>query len=126
MKPTELFKALADDTRLKAVSLILINGELCVCDLVTALNLSQPKISRHLAQLKASGILLDRKQKQWVYYRLNPAIPAWFDQVLKLTVAGNEALITEARQRLSSQNCCDELPVDISNPDSSSGCRTTL
>ncbi|OZG73746.1 transcriptional regulator [Hahella sp. CCB-MM4] len=108
MNPVDLFKTLADDTRLKTICLIVLRGELCVCDLVSALSLSQPKISRHLAQLKATGVLLDRKQKQWVYYRLNPDIPAWFDQVLKLTVAGNEALISDARRNLSGNSCCDE------------------
>ncbi len=52
-------------------------GELCVCDLCTGLEESQPKISRHLAMLRECGLLLDRKQGKWVHYRLSPHIPAW-------------------------------------------------
>jgi DNA-binding transcriptional ArsR family regulator len=44
----------------------------CACDLCAALDQSQPKISRHLAMLRESGLLLDRKQGKWVHYRLSP------------------------------------------------------
>ncbi len=110
MNPVELFKCLADETRLKAISLIVLKGELCVCDLVSSLQLSQPKISRHLAQLRNTGILLDSKRKQWVYYRINPQLPSWFEQVLQVTVAGNEAFLAEAKQTLAALSCCDTTP----------------
>lgn len=70
--PIQLFKILADETRLGIVLLLSELGELCVCDLCTALDQSQPKISRHLALLRESGLLLDRKQGKWVHYRLSP------------------------------------------------------
>ena len=57
--PASLFKCLADETRTRISLLIAREGELCVCELTAALEQSQPKISRHLAQLRASG-LLDR------------------------------------------------------------------
>lgn len=60
--PIQLFKILADETRLGIVLLLSELGELCVCDLCTALDQSQPKISRHLALLRECGLLLDRKQ----------------------------------------------------------------
>ena len=69
--PLQLFKNLADETRLG------------VCDLCTALAQSQPKISRHLAMLRESGLLLDRKQGKWVHYRLSPQMPAWAAQVIE-------------------------------------------
>lgn len=69
--PAEVFKCLADETRVRATLLIVDQGELCVCELMCALADSQPKISRHLAQLRSAGLLLDRRQGQWVYYRLN-------------------------------------------------------
>lgn len=56
--PIQLFKILADETRLGIVLLLSELGELCVCDLCTALDQSQPKISRHLALLRESGLLL--------------------------------------------------------------------
>ena len=58
----QLFKNLSDETRLGIVLLLREMGELCVCDLCAALEQSQPKISRHLAMLRESGLFLDRKQ----------------------------------------------------------------
>ncbi|MCS5945320.1 metalloregulator ArsR/SmtB family transcription factor [Klebsiella variicola subsp. variicola] len=81
--PLQLFKNLADETRLGIVLLLKARGELCVCDLCTALAQSQPKISRHLAMLRESGLLLDRKQGKWVHHRLSPKMPAWAAQVIE-------------------------------------------
>ena len=81
--PLQLFKNLADETRLGIVLLLKARGELCVCDLCTALAQSQPKISRHLAMLRESGLLLYRKQGKWVHYRLSPQMPAWAAQVIE-------------------------------------------
>jgi ArsR family transcriptional regulator len=68
---SRLFKALGDETRLRIVAL-LSHGELCVCHLEEALRLSQPKVSRHLATLRAAGVVEDRRDGTWVYYRLLP------------------------------------------------------
>ncbi|ENW02129.1 hypothetical protein F938_00240 [Acinetobacter bereziniae LMG 1003 = CIP 70.12] len=62
MDQVNFFKCLSDETRLNIVTLIVENKELCVCDLTEKLQLSQPKISRHLALLRASGLLQDRRQ----------------------------------------------------------------
>lgn len=98
--PPELFKSLADETRARATLLIAQLGELCVCELMCALDDSQPKISRHLAQLRSSGLLLDRRQGQWVYYRLNPQLPAWVHEVLQLTLQANAAWLQANATRL--------------------------
>lgn len=66
---TKLFRALGDETRLRIVAL-LSHGELCVCHLEKALDLSQPNVSRQLGVLKSAGILESRRQGTWVYYRL--------------------------------------------------------
>jgi len=66
---SRLFKALGDETRLRIVAL-LCHGELCVCHLQEALGLSQPAVSRHLAVLRAAGVVADRRERKWVYYRL--------------------------------------------------------
>jgi ArsR family transcriptional regulator len=100
LNPAAVFKCLADETRARATLLITREGELCVCELVCALNDSQPKISRHLAQLRACGLLLDRRQGQWVYYRLNPQLPNWVSTVLQATLAANASWIEENRARL--------------------------
>jgi ArsR family transcriptional regulator, arsenate/arsenite/antimonite-responsive transcriptional repressor len=65
-----IFKALADDTRLRVLKL-LGKGELCVCEMSAALGLEQPRLSFHLRILKEAGIILDRRQERWIVYRLN-------------------------------------------------------
>lgn len=64
-----IFKGLADHTRLRIVNLLL-GGELCVCDIQYVLGSPQPNVSRHLAYLKHSGWVLDRREGQRMYYRL--------------------------------------------------------
>ena len=65
-----IFKALSEETRLRVLRL-LQHGELCVCDLVAALDMIQPKVSFHLAVLKDAGFIKDRKQGKWVHYRID-------------------------------------------------------
>lgn len=102
--PPELFKSLSDETRARATLLIASHGELCVCELMCALDDSQPKISRHLAQLRSSGLLLDRRQGQWVYYRLNPDLPAWVHDILRLTVEANADWLRHNASRLQNMD----------------------
>lgn len=66
----QLYKALGDETRLRIVHLLARRGELCVCDVESILTVSQSKASRHLNYLKQAGIVEDRRQGTWVYYRL--------------------------------------------------------
>jgi ArsR family transcriptional regulator, arsenate/arsenite/antimonite-responsive transcriptional repressor len=67
---SRFFKALGDETRLRIVAL-LTHGELCVCHVQEALGLSQPNVSRHLAILRSAGIVEDRRDRNWVHYRLS-------------------------------------------------------
>ena len=69
MEAEQIFKALADANRLRIVNLLL-HGELCVCDIQYVLENSQPNISRHLAYLKNSGMVADRRDGYRVFYRL--------------------------------------------------------
>jgi len=68
----ERFKALADETRLSMLALLLRERELCVCDFVGALAIGQSKASRHLQTLRHAGFLADRRDAVWVYYRIAP------------------------------------------------------
>lgn len=68
---TKLFRALGDETRLRIVAL-LSHGELCVCHLEKALDLSQPNASRQLGILKSSGVVDSRRDGTWVYYSITP------------------------------------------------------
>ncbi|OZY34982.1 transcriptional regulator [Pseudomonas lundensis] len=98
--PPEVFKSLADETRVRAMLLIANQGELCVCELMCALDDNQPKISRHLAQLRSNDLLLDRRQGQWVYYRLNPDLPTWVREILQVTSLANADWIKDNVARL--------------------------
>ncbi len=79
----KVFKALSEETRLRILKL-LERGELCVCDIVAALDLIQPKVSFHLAVLKEAGLIKDRKQGKWTHYRLDDS--DMFRRFLLLTV----------------------------------------
>ncbi len=83
LAPLQLFKNLSDETRLTLVLLLKEKGELCVCELTGALKLPQPKISRHLAMLRSSGLLSDRRDGKWIHYRLSPHMPAWAASVIE-------------------------------------------
>lgn len=85
--PEDIFQALADSTRLRCLALIVPRGELCVCELVHALELSQPKISRHLKLLRETGLVADRRERIWVHYRLADTLPAWTRTTLDAVVA---------------------------------------
>ncbi|WGZ94070.1 MAG: metalloregulator ArsR/SmtB family transcription factor [Candidatus Thiothrix putei] len=103
----EIFtKALADQTRLRILLLLAVRRELCVCELTQALELAQPKISRHLAVLRESGLLQDRKTGLWVYYRLHPDLPQWATATLDNLHSGSmtETLFLSDRQRLDNAN----------------------
>src|SRR5438876_10190284 len=65
----DLFKALADATRLRILAL-LVGGEICVCEIHGALKLPQPTVSRHLAYLRKAGLVETRRDGLWVHYRL--------------------------------------------------------
>jgi ArsR family transcriptional regulator len=71
----QVFKALGDPVRLRLLSLIGAHqgGEVCVCDLTTAFDLTQPTISHHLKVLREAGIIASERRGTWVYYRLVPA-----------------------------------------------------
>ena len=66
----DMYKALSDETRLRILYLLLLEGDLCVCDLETALGITQSKASRHLRTLKQASLVADRRDATWVYYRI--------------------------------------------------------
>lgn len=101
LTPTEVFKCLGDDTRARIALLIEREQELCVCELTCAIDESQPKISRHLALLRNCGLLADRRQGQWVYYRLHPQLPDWVREVIKVTGNANQKWLDKQIDRLN-------------------------
>ena len=86
--PAELFAALAHETRLRCLMLLMRHDELCVCELTHAIGAAQPHISRHLAQLRELGLVTDRRAGLWIYYRIDPDRPDWLGDVLRDTAQG--------------------------------------
>jgi len=95
MMPLRFFKCLADETRLRMLLLIFSEGELCVGELTKALDEIQPKISRHLSQLRQCGLLIDRRQGQWIFYGLNPDLPDWCKKNIEQTSINNPDFLKE-------------------------------
>jgi len=108
--PIQFFKCLSDETRLNATLLIYQEGELCVCELVGALNDSQPKISRHLAQLRNCGILDDSRRGQWVFYSMSKQLPGWSLEVLRAAQQANADTLEVLQKNLKTMKnrpqCC--------------------
>ena len=92
INPNTLFKALGDETRLRCLMLLFRERELCVCELEHALEETQPKISRHLALLRQSGVARDRREGRWIYYQLHPDLPAWARTVIQGAAEGTATL----------------------------------
>ncbi len=108
----KIFKALSDETRLKILKL-LESGELCVCDIFNALDMSQPKVSFHLAILRDAGLIKDRKQGKWIHYTLDSS--DLFKRFLLLSTLENIPHLKEERKRLE---CFIKAKADTENPDS--------
>jgi ArsR family transcriptional regulator, arsenate/arsenite/antimonite-responsive transcriptional repressor len=83
-KEAQLFKSLADETRLKMFWLLMNRGELCVCDIMGVLGITQSKASRHLRYLFHLGWVTDRREGVWMNYRLSVVPGSPEDKQLKL------------------------------------------
>lgn len=114
MDPVSFFKNLAEETRLKILLLTFLEKEVCVCEYVQVMELSQPKISRHLAQLRQYGLLKDRKEGKWVFYSIATDIPSWQVESIALCAASNKLYIAALQKKLNQwgdrpnrqQQCC--------------------
>lgn len=84
--PNELFSLLSDETRLRCLILLQKEGELCVCEISQIIGSIQPKMSRHLALMRNSGLVSDERRGQWVYYSLNPSLPDWAKKIIASTL----------------------------------------
>lgn len=74
-------KAVSDPNRLKLLA-CLKKGEVCACDLVNVLNVSQPAVSQQLKKLKEAGIIIERPAGTWKYYRLNDNLPPYIQVII--------------------------------------------
>jgi len=85
-------KAMADENRLKIVTLIQREKALCVCEISDTLALSQPLVSRHLKQLRAVGILQSQKRNKWMIYSIVDAPSTLLEAYLKALSSYEEGL----------------------------------
>lgn len=92
--PLALLSALSEPTRLGAVQILADGREHCVCQLMARLDVTQSRMSRHMQTLKHAGLVVDRRDAQWVRYRLNPDLPGHARAILDAVLA---AAATEER-----------------------------
>ena len=103
-----LFKALADQTRLRILGLLL-TGEVCVCHIHESLKIPQPKASRHLAYLRRAGLVDTRRDGLWVQYRMahlpDPVLHAIADAV-RHALTHVDAVHRDAQRLQRRTGCC--------------------
>lgn len=80
---SQIFKACADESRLRMLHLIFMNGEMCISDLEKILDFTQAKTSRHLIYLKNSGILTFRRYNHWVFYQIKDEVGDIIKQIFQ-------------------------------------------
>lgn len=86
-----ILSALAEPTRLGALRIIADGGEHCVCELMDKLGASQSRMSRHMSVLKMNGLVVDRRDAQWVRYTINPNLPEHLRSLIDAVLAAAEA-----------------------------------
>jgi len=111
MTPNELFSLLSDETRLRCLMLLQKEKELCVCEISHIIGSIQPKISRHLALMRQSGLVSDERRGQWVYYSLSPSLPGWAKKIIESALENlgkEEPYISDIKKMhsLKKQNIC--------------------
>jgi ArsR family transcriptional regulator, arsenate/arsenite/antimonite-responsive transcriptional repressor len=109
--PEALLAAVAEPTRLRLLALI-AGGETCVCDLVGALDLPQPLVSRHLGVLRRAGLVTARRDGLWMHYSLAEPCSRGHAKllealaVLHAEMAGVQGLVKRCSALRAGRNCC--------------------
>jgi ArsR family transcriptional regulator len=99
MSAPQLFRAFADPTRLRILGLLDAEKEICVCDLGEVLGEEQPKVSRHLATLRAAGLVEVRREGKWKFYSLAEAPTSLHRSLLRCVRSCLDELEETARDR---------------------------
>ncbi len=115
----QLFRALADETRLRILNL-LVRGELCVCQIVEVLGMGQSKVSRHLAHLRNARLVNARRQGLWIHYSLAEPKGRLHEQVVQwLNQAEDEVPMAATDLRaLANSSACADVCQEVSQEDS--------
>jgi ArsR family transcriptional regulator len=113
----QLFRALADRTRLRLLNLM-GGQELCVCYFVQVLQTSQPKVSRHLAYLRRTGLVSARREGKWMHYRIATPTDAFAARILRETLAAlaDDPEMLRDLQRLERACCASSALVSLGAP----------
>ena len=120
---SDTFKALSDETRLQIMTLLLERDELCVCDFVGSLGLTQSKVSRHLRYLYNAGLVQDRREGLWMHYRISPHLkPEQAIIVAALSKAVGEERKRELCRSLDGWFARKSLPGVMQGPEGASCC----
>lgn len=90
MDVSRVLSALSEPIRLRAMMIIWDGGEHCVCELMDRLDATQSRMSRHMGALKAAGLVVDRRDAQWVRYRRNPDLPGEIARIVDAVAAATE------------------------------------
>ena len=100
-----VFKAMADETRLRILKLLSCGDEICVCDLTEALEMTQPNISFHLGILREAGLIKDRREGRWSFYQLDTGdmlnrvlVPTSLERVAGKKLDGDKKRLETARK----------------------------
>lgn len=109
-----MFRALADNTRLRLLNLM-ASGEICVCYFVEVLKTSQPKISRHLAYLRRAGLVESRRDGKWIHYQIaqppDPGAAHILNEVRAWLLL--DPTMRRERERLTAVCCMASPPIQI-------------
>lgn len=114
---TKIFATLGNETRLRCLYLAAQHGAVCVCEVVEALGIPQPAASKALKALREAGLVRDRRDANWIYYRLNDNMPQWAQQVVECTISELSRCdrfaadgLTLRRSRVRQQQACSYRP----------------
>lgn len=109
-----LFRALADRTRLRLLSLM-GDDEICVCFLVEVLKTNQPKISRHLAYLRRAGVVAARREGKWMHYRIVDPSDQQAARIFREVRSwlASDTILQRDRERMNKICCAPRLPVQL-------------
>ena len=92
----KMLKAIADGNRFRIFNLLMDNGETCACELLKDFNISQPTLSRHMKVMVDSGLIVARKDAQWMKYSVNPDALKELRDSLSGTVPGDVPVMRKA------------------------------
>lgn len=101
-----IFKSLSEPVRLRIISILLESEEICVCELVDALDLPQSVVSRHLAYLRNNQLVTSRRSGAWMYYQLNQSSPIDLSLLMDFIrhASSNCSELLEDRVKLKNSN----------------------